>query len=111
MILVPKTKDRCGEKNYHFNSVFKHFLQYNGKYRINHVIQNKIWDKGQQGSVLGAVNQVFVDRCIMEEVITYQRNLAVLYYDYKKTYDNGDYDWILHVYKWIGIHQTVISLL
>ena len=55
-----------------------------------HAIVNDIWDKGKVGASeggLGTVHQLIIDRCIMEEVKSYHRNLAVAYYDYKKAYD------------------------
>ena len=61
--------------------------------------------------VLGTVDQLIIDRSIMEEVKTYHRNLAVAFYDYKKAYDKVHHDWMLRVYKWIGIPDNVITLL
>ena len=52
-----------------------------------HARSNTIWDEGQLGAVegvLGTVDQLIIDRCIMEEVKQYHRNLAVAFYDYKK---------------------------
>ena len=56
---------------------------------------NKIWDEGQLGAVediLGTVNQLIIDRCIMEEVKQHHRNLAVVFYDYKKAYNKVPHD-------------------
>ena len=39
-----------------------------------HALKSNIWDEGQLGaveSVLGTVDQLIVDKCIMEEVKTY----------------------------------------
>ena len=47
----------------------------------------------------------------MEEVKKYHRNLAVAFYDYKKVYDKVHHDWMLRVYKWIGIPDEVIELI
>ena len=57
------------------------------KYLREHMIENEIWDEGQLGAVegvLGTVDQLIIDRCIMDEVKQYHRNLAVAFYDYKK---------------------------
>ena len=43
------------------------------------------------------VDQLIIDRCIMEEVKQYHTNLAVASYDYKKAYDKVHRDWILRV--------------
>ena len=50
-------------------------------------MENNIWDEGQLGAVVGVfgtVDQLIIDKSIMEEVKTYYRNLAVAFYDYKK---------------------------
>ena len=41
----------------------------------------------------------------------YHRQLAVAFYDYKKAYDKIHHDWMLRVYKWIGIPDEVIKLI
>ena len=78
-----------------------------------HTMENEIWDEGQLGAVegvLGTMDQLIIDRCIMEEVKQYHRNLAVAFYDYKKAYDKVHHDWMLRVYHWIGIPKEVITL-
>ena len=65
------------------------------KYVREHTMENEIWDEGQLGAVegvLGPVDQLIIDRCIMEEVKQYHRNLAVTFYYYKKTYDKVHHD-------------------
>ena len=79
-----------------------------------HTMENNIRDEGQLGAVvgvLGTVDQLIIDRSIMEKVKTYHRNLAVAFYDYKKAYDKVHHDWMLRVYKWIGKPDNVITLL
>ena len=80
----------------------------------DHALVNKIWDEGQLGAVegvWGTVDQLIIDRCIMEEVKQYHRNLAVAFYDYKKAYDKVHHDWMLRVYEWIGIPKEAIELI
>ena len=79
-----------------------------------HKMENYIWDQGQLGAVvgvLGAVEQLVIDKSIMEEVKTYHRNLAAAFYDYKKAYGKVHHDQMLRLYKWIGIPHNVITLL
>ena len=64
-----------------------------------------------QLGVLGTVDQLVIDKSIMEEMKTYYRNLAAAFDDYKKAYDKVHHDWMLGVYKWIGIPDNVITLL
>ena len=78
------------------------------------MIENEIWDEGQLGAVegvLGTVDQLIIDPCIMDEVKQYHRNLAVTFYDYKKAYDKVYHNWMLRVYQWIGIPDEVIKLI
>ena len=80
----------------------------------DHAMENEIWDEGQLGGVegvLGTVDQLLIDVCIMEEVRSYHRNLAVAYYDYKKAYDKVHHDWMLKVFNWMGIPKNVTTLL
>ena len=78
------------------------------------MMENNIWDEGQLGAVvgvLGTVEQLNIDKSIMKEVKTYYQNLAVAFYDYKKAYDKVHHDWMLRVYKWIGMPDNIITLL
>ena len=81
------------------------------KYMRKHTIENEIWDEGQLGAVecvLGTVDQMIIDRCIMDEVKQHHRNLAVAFYDYKTAYYKVHHDGMLRVYQWIGIPADVI---
>ena len=49
-----------------------------------HTIENDIWDERHLGTVvgvLGTVDQVIIDRSIMEKVKTYHQSLAVAFYE------------------------------
>ena len=79
-----------------------------------HIAVNKIWDEGQLGAVegiLSTVDQLIIDRCIMEEVKQHHRNLPVAFYDYKKACDKVHHDWMIRVYEWIGIPRSVTKLI
>ena len=117
-VLIPKTKSPEDEKNYRpitcLNTSYKIMTGVVAKYLWEHMIENEIWDEGQLGAVegvLGTVDQLIIDRCIMDEVKQYHRNLAVAFYDYKKAYDKVHHDWMLRVYRWIGIPDEVIKLI
>ena len=104
-VLIPTSKDLSDEKNYRpitcLNTTYKLLTGLVGKFMKNHAIENNIWDEGQLEAaegVLGTVDQLIIDRCIMEEVKTQHRNLAVAFYDYKKAYDKVHHDWMLRVY-------------
>ena len=55
-----------------------------GKYMRKHAIENNIWDEGKLGAVvgvLGTVDQLIIDKSVMEKVKTHHRNLAAAFYD------------------------------
>jgi hypothetical protein len=117
-VLLPKANDLSDEKNYRpitcLNTSYKLLTGIIAKYMREHTMENGIWDEGQLGAVegvLGTVDQLIIDRCIMEEIKQYHRNLAVAFYDYKKAYDKVHHDWMLRVYDWIGIPKEVIQLI
>ena len=117
-VQIPKTKDLSNEQKYRpitcLNTSYKIMTGLIGKYMREHALENEVWDAGQLGAVegvLGTVDQLIIDSCIMEEVKTYHRNLAVAFYDYQKAYDKVHHDWMIRVYEWIGIPTVVISLL
>ena len=114
-VLLPKTKTLGDEKNYRpitcLNTSYKILTGLVAKYMREQAVVNEIWDEGQLGAVegvLGTVDQLIIDRCIMEEVEQHHRNLAVAFYDYKKAYDKVHHDWMIRVYEWIGIPRNVI---
>ena len=73
-----------------------------GKYMRKHALENSIWEEGQLGvveGVLDTVDQLIIDNCIMEEVKTFHRNLAVAFYGYQKAYDKVHHYWMVRVYE------------
>ena len=117
-VLLPKTKNLSDEKNYRpitcLNTSYKILTGLVAKHMRQHALVNEIWNEGQLGAVegvLGTMDQLIMDRCIMEEVKQHHRNLAVAFYDYKKAYDKVHHDWMIRVYEWIGIPRNVIRLI
>ena len=113
-VMLPKTNELSNVKERRpitcLNTSYKIYTGIIGKYMREHACNNGIWDEGQLGGVeevLGTVDQLLVDNCIMEEVKTYHRNLAVAYYDYRKAYDSVHHDWMMRVFDWIGIPEDV----
>ena len=94
--MLPKTKNLTDKKNYFpitcFDTSYKLVTGLVGKYMREHTMENDTCDEGKLGAVAGVlrtVDQLIIDRSIMEEVKTDHRNLAVAFYDYKKTYDKS----------------------
>ena len=117
-VLSPKTEDLSNERNYRpitcLNTCYKIFTGMIGKYMKEHAERNNIWDRSQLGTcsgVLGTVDQLLIDAAIMDEVRNQQRNLAVAFYDYQKAYDMVRHDWMIRVYRWMGIQEKVVKVL
>ena len=117
-VLLPKTDDLSDEKNFRpitcLNTSYKILTGLIAKYTREHARSNTIWDEGQVETVegvLGTVDQLITDICIMEELKQYHRNLAVAFYDYKKAYDKIHHYWMLRMYQWIGIPREVVQLI
>ena len=87
-MLLPKVKDLTDEKSYCpitcLNTSYKLLPGLVGKYMRKHTIENNIWDEGKLGAVvglLGTVDQLIIDKSVMEKVKTHHRNLAAAFYD------------------------------
>ena len=79
----------------------------------DHAERKNIWDRSQLGTcsaVLRTVDQLIIDNA-MNEVRNQQRNLAVAFYDYQKAYDMVRHDWMIRVYKWIGVPEKVVNVI
>ena len=77
-MLLSKSKNLEDEKNYRpitsLNTSYKMITRLIAKYLKEHRMENEIWDEGQLGvveGVLGMVDQLIIDRCIMEKVKQY----------------------------------------
>ena len=116
-VLLPKTEELDNEKNFRpitcLNTCYKIFIGMIGNYMKDHAVRNGIWDRSQLGTcsgVLGTVDQLIIDRAIMDEVKGQQRNLAVAFYDYQKAYDMVRHDWMIRVYQWMGVPEKLIEV-
>ena len=52
-----------------------------------HTAVNKIWDEGQLAAaegLLGTVDQLIINKCIIEEIKQHHHKLTVAFYDYKR---------------------------
>ena len=117
-VLLPKSEDLSSERDYRpitcLNTCYKLFTSMIASYMKDHADRNGIWDKSQLGTctgVLGTVDQLIVDNAIMDEVRNQKRHLVVAFYDYQKAYDMVRHDWMIRVYKWMGVPEKVISVI
>ena len=80
-VLLPKAKDLSSKEEYrpitYLNTSYKLFTGILAKFTKEHAEENEIWDRNQMGTcqdVLGTVDQLLIDNCIMEEVRIHKRN-------------------------------------
>ena len=116
--VLPKTEDLGNGKNYRpikcLNTRYKIFTGMVATYMKEHVHRNGILDRNQLGTcsgVLGTVDQLLVDSTTMDAVRGKKRNLAVAFYDYQMAYGMLRHDWVVKVYRWIGIPAKVVTVL
>ena len=85
--LLSKTKDLTDDKNYRpitcLNTTCKISTGLIINFIRNHTIANEIWNRDKLGAVDGVLDQLIIDRYIME-VKQYRRNLPLAFCDYKK---------------------------
>ena len=111
-ILLPKTESLNSVSDYRsmtcLNALYKIFTRLLASHMKEHAEEHQIWDKcqlGAQDGVLGTVDQLLVDNCIMKEVKEPKRSLAVSYYDYKKAYYKVYHDWMMMVFRGMKIDE------
>ena len=117
-VLLSKTIDLSDVQNYRpitcLNTIYKIYTGIIAEYLKKHAMTNNLWDESQMGArekVLGTVDQLLIDGCIMEEVKEHSRNVVVAYYDYKKAYDMVHHDWIMMVFKWMGVPEQLCKVI
>ena len=117
-VLLPKTNNLNEVSDYRpitcLNTIYKIYTGVIANFMKDHAMRNDLWDDGQLGAregVLGTIDQLLVDECIMQQVRDKKRNIAVAYYDYKKAYDMVHHDWMIRVYKWMGVPDKVCNVL
>ena len=79
-----------------------------------HAIRDYIWYKNQIRTcegVLGTIDRLLFDNCIVPEVRNHKRNLALAYYDYQKAYNNVNHHCITIVYRWMVFPKRVVQVI
>ena len=61
--------------------------------------------------VLGTVDQLLIDNCLMSEVRNHKRNLVVAHYNYQKAYDKVHHDSMTIIYRWMGFPGRVVQVI
>ena len=80
----------------------------------DHATRNYIWDRSKLGTcfgVLGTVDQLVLDRTILDEVKGQQINPVVAFYDNQKAYEMVRHDWMIRVCHWVGAPEKLIEVI
>jgi hypothetical protein len=116
-VLIPKTNDRSKVEKYRpitcLNALYKLMTAVIANDIQEYLIENSLWDMQQKGTrkgILGTMDNLLVDRAVIEEAKQYERNLAVSYYDYEKAYDSTPHAWQIQCFKMCRINEKVINL-
>ena len=82
-VMLPKSTDLAPEKDYRpitcLNTSYKMFTRLLANYMKHHADENEMWDKSQMETykdVLGTVDQLLIDNCIMDEVKTHKKKFS-----------------------------------
>ena len=117
-VLIPKDEDLSKEDQYRpitcLNTVYKILTGLIGKYMKIHAEENELWDPrqlGTQSDVLGTIDHILVDKCVLEEIKDHKRSAALCFYDYRKAYDMVPHEWMDMVFKWMKFHPKVLKLM
>ena len=71
--------------------------------RISHhinaykIIPNE--QKGNASNTYGTINQLIINKMVMDNVKLKQRNISAAWIDYKKAFDSAPDDWIIEILK------------
>ena len=79
-----------------------------------HLDQEKLLPDEQKGCIKGSrgTNDLFyIDRTIIKEVKSRNKNLAMAWIDYKKAYDTVPHLWIIECLDLFGVAENIKSLL
>ena len=67
--------------------------------------------KGCRKGSRGTNDLLYIDRAVIKEVKSRNKNLAMAWTDYKKAYDMGPHSWIIECLDLFGVAENIKSLL
>ena len=78
----------------------------------DHCETNKIITTEQAGGekeVWGCLEQLLINKTILEEVTKYRRNLVVIWLDYQKAFDSIPHSWLIEALRLAKIPEKIIN--
>ncbi|KAI5738482.1 hypothetical protein M8J77_007684 [Diaphorina citri] len=116
-ILLPKTNDTKAVKNYRpitcLSGLYKLFTALISKKVYAHLIENNIFPAEQKGCAqksLGCKEALILNKAVMKNAKSKNKNLAMGWIDYKKAYDTIPHDLIIHLLRIYRINHKIIKV-
>ena len=115
-ILTPKNGHTKFAKNYRpiacQNIMYKIYTGILNAFIVDHCIHNDIITVEQAGGKPGSwgcTDQLLINKMILDEVRKHQRNLFMMWFDYKKAFDSVTHDWILKSLRLCQVPEKMIN--
>ena len=117
-ILLPKTTETNQATNYRpiacLNITYKLFTAILNTFLEDHCTANDIITIEQAGGKKGSwgcIDQLLVNKMIMDEVRKHRRNLFVMYFDYRKAFDSISHTWLFEALRLAKVPEQLINII
>ena len=114
--LLPKNKETQFAKNYRpiacENNMFKIYTGILASFVNEHCIENELIFPEQAAnkpSSWGCIDQLLINKSIMDEVVNQVRNIMCARLYYKKAYDSVSHEWIVESFRLAKISENIIN--
>ena len=114
--LLPKHSETKSAKNYRSiaceNNMFKIYTGILASFVNEHCIENEVIFPEQAAnkpSSWGCIDQLLINKNIMDEVVKEKRNIMCAWLDYKKAYDSVSHAWIIESFRLAKISENIIN--
>ena len=80
------------------NTMYKLFTKIIGMFLINHNMKHDLIQLDQRGGKarsLGNIDNLFIDKAVLEDCINNHKNLSCTWYDVRKAYDSVSHQWMV----------------
>ena len=117
-VLLPKNTDTHQAKNYRpiacLNTTYKLFTGILNTFIEDHCTYNNIITLEQAGGKKGSwgcIDQLLINKMIMDEVRVHRRNLFVMYFDYRKAFDSISHTWLFEALKLAKVPEQITNVI
>ena len=115
-ILLPKNQETGIAKNYRpiacLNITYKLYTSLLNKFQENHCIINEIITMEQAGGKKhswGCADQLLINKMVLDQVKQQQRNLFMMWFDYRKAFDSVPHSWIMKALQLAKVPEKVLN--